>query len=152
MQPKIVKRDAFTVMGISTRSVPEETDYNDLWMNQYMLYHDQIQPFSTDNAYYGVSLETDEEGVIEYIAGMAVENVKDVPEGLVLRAVSAARDAVFECKVKTLGETWDYIFTQWLPASQYEYDRDVPSFEYYPPDTENDESPASIHIPIKDKG
>jgi len=62
MEPKIVKRDAFTVMGISKRSVPEETDYNDLWTNQYMSYHDQIQPFSTDEAYYGVSFETDEEG------------------------------------------------------------------------------------------
>ena len=47
---------------------------------------------------------------MDYLAGMAVEGVVDVPEGLTLREVPASRYAVFECTVKTISDTYDWIF------------------------------------------
>ena len=100
-----------------------------------MPHHNRIQPLSTDKAYYGVWFETEEEGLMDHIAGMAVEETEGLPESFVAREVPAATYAVFECSVGTIGKTWDEIYRQWLPSSEYEADLECASFEYYPPDT-----------------
>ena len=124
MGPKVVPREAFTVMGVSARCTPDTADVGAVGMDQLMSYHDCIQPLSTDKAYYGVWFETGEEGdLMAYFAGMAVPNVADVPESLVIREVPAAREAVCACPVKTSGESWEHSFEPWPPASPYEDDR-----------------------------
>jgi predicted transcriptional regulator YdeE len=121
MEPKIVDRGAFTVMGVLAHGAPDKMDFNDVWANRFMPHNDQVVPFSTDKAYYGLWFASDEkDGAPDYVAGMAVENVSSVPEGLVLRQVPAARYAMFECTMKTIGETYGYAYQRWLPASPYE--------------------------------
>jgi len=151
MEPKIISRDAFTVMGVQERFTPGNEDYDAIWMKRFMSYHDQVQPLSTDKAYYGVSFETGIADTWDYVAGMAVANVGKAPQGLVMREVPPAREAVFQCTVKTIGETFDYIFKEWLPASPYEHDPSSSVFEYYPPDTATSDSPVFLHIPIREK-
>lgn len=151
MEPEFQDRAAFRVMGILARVTPENEDFHDIWMNRFMARHDEIHPLSTDGAYYGVEFASDEQGAMDYLAGMAVGEVGSVPEGLVVRDVPAARDAVFECTVATIGQTFDAIFGRWLPDSPYEHDPGKPGFERYPPDTATGDSPVLIHVPIRPK-
>jgi len=54
VEPKILTRDAFKVMGVVVRCNPMSADHTGMWEKQYMPYHDQISPLSTDKAYYCV--------------------------------------------------------------------------------------------------
>ena len=152
MEPKIIERDGFAVSGTLNRISPEKEsieNYRMIW-ESFETYRAQVMPHSTDMAYYGVSFATGEEGVIDYIAGMAVEDNYDVSEGLSMRRIPAARYAVFECSVTDIGKTYNYIFREWLPKAPYEFNGSAPAFEMYPPESE-DQSRASIYIPIKEK-
>jgi len=81
---------------------------------------------------------------------MAVKDVTATPKDLVLREIPAAQYAVFECHVHKIGETYQFIFREWLPNSHYAFSELAPAFEQYPPEGD-DESPVLIHIPIVDK-
>lgn len=152
MNPKIIGRDAFVVLGTMTRITPADENsetYGLIWKN-FESYHDRIKPLSTDGAYYGVSFATGEEGGFDYVAGMAVADVDAPPEGLVLRHIPPVRYAVFECAVQSIGDTYRSIFSEWLPTSPYTLSSSAPSFELYPP-AEEEVSLVRIHIPIEDK-
>ena len=152
MEPQFTDRAAFRAMGVVTRGRPAEIDFEALWMDEFMPLHDRVQPLSTDHAYYGVGIESGEAGAMEYMAGMAVSEAAEVPEGLVAWEVGAARDAVFECTVGTISEAWAEIFGAWLPGSGYECDGSIASFEYYPPGTSQGDSPVFIHVPVREAG
>ncbi len=152
MEARISERGPFAVMGTLTHiSMADESAeaYGAIWKD-FESRHDEIKSLSTDKAYYGVSFATDEEGVVDYVAGMAVGEVRVVPKGLVIRPVSAARCAVFECHLQAIGKTYRYVFTEWLPGSPYEVDSAAPAYERYPP-AGDEGSPVRIYIPIRAK-
>ena len=151
MQPKIVQRDAFCVLGLQERFTPETEDFEGIWQ-RFMQYHDRIQPHSTDGAFYGVCFGTEDRKAMDYVAGMAVAPGTECPDGLVLREVPAARDAVFECTVATIRETYEHIHHAWIAGSPYVLDEPRQSFEHYPPDTDSGDSPVSIHVPVRAAG
>ena len=147
MEPKIGSRDAFTVMGVAAQGDPSSMDYDKLW-NQFMPYNEQVHEYSVEDAYYNVYFGTEKENVVEVIAGMSVADVEEVPEGLTVREVPAMNCAIFECKMKDIARTYEYIYDEWLPGSQYEHDA-KPDFEHFPPDAESDDSPVKIYVAIK---
>jgi len=152
MEPEIVNRDAFIVMGIVERVTPAEegtTTYERIW-RRFEGFHEQIKARSTDQAYYGISFVTEEEGVVDYVAGMAVGEAGIIPEDLVIREVPAARWAVFECPIEHIGETYRYIFGEWASKSPHAVDGSVPSLERYPPVGEEG-APIQLHIPVTEK-
>ena len=151
MKPEIISRSAFMVMGTLDRVTPADEDattYERIW-RRLEAYRDQIKSHSTDQAYYGVSFATDEEGVFDYVAGMAVGKVDAIPEDLVIREVPGAQYAVFECPVQRIGETYRSIFSEWLPHSTCELSGSSPAFERYPPIGE-EEAPMLIYISIRE--
>ncbi|OGO06296.1 MAG: hypothetical protein A2Y73_00825 [Chloroflexi bacterium RBG_13_56_8] len=152
MEPQIVDRDAFTFLGVLVRGNPMEADYSDIWERQFMPYYDRIAPSSINKAYYCVYFETGEENLADIMAAMAVGDVASVPEGLQVRVTPATRYAVFECTMPTIGKTWQRIFGDWLPNSQYTHNVSMPSFEYFPPDAEQQgEFPVRIYVPVREK-
>jgi AraC family transcriptional regulator len=154
MDGKIVTREAFTVLGLQERFASGTEDFAGIW-NRFMSYHAPISALSTDGAYYGVSFAPDDEQAgeaIDYVAGMSVGEVDDIPEGLVLREVPSAHYAAFECTVETIHQTYEHIFERWVPASEYEADRPLPHFEHYPPATARPDSPVLIYIRVREKG
>ena len=151
MEPTFVDREAFTVMGLQERFTPDTEDFEGIW-KRFMAFHDQIQPHSTDQAYYGVCFSVaGGERRKDYVAGMAVPPGTACPEGLVIREVPAARDAVFECTVATIRNTYDHIFKEWLPAAPADHHPTMPGFERYPPGTDSGDSPVRIHVPVQAK-
>ncbi len=137
-----------TLARISTEDESVET-YGKIWRD-FESHHDELRPLSTDQAYYGVSFSTGEEGVIDYVAGMAVRGVDLVPKPLVVREVPAARFAVFECPLQAIGDTYRYAFAEWLPGSPYAVDGSAAAYERYPPEVDVN-APVLIHIPIREK-
>ncbi len=58
---------------------------------------------------------------LQYIAAVAVDSVSDVPDGMVAQTIKAGTFAVFKHigPIRTLGETCDEIYRQWLPQSDF---------------------------------
>ena len=147
--PKIVEKDAFNIIGITTHGKPGGFNYEEIW-NQFMSqYFGKVKQFSVDKAYYSVYFGEQGTEEVDLVAGMAVAHVGDVPDGLVLREISSARYAVFECQVDTISQTWNYIYREWLAASEYKHDDKCYDFEYFPTDSSESGSPVYIYVPIK---
>jgi predicted transcriptional regulator YdeE len=150
MEIEIVHREAFDVLGVQERVIPAEADWGAIW-GHFMAYHDMIRAAAVDKGYYGVFFATGQEGVADFVACMAVQGVSEAPEGLVLRHVPAQRYAAFHCVMRDPGVTWNYAYSEWLPASEYEVAQPHADFEYYPPGSESDDSPVVVYIPIREK-
>jgi predicted transcriptional regulator YdeE len=150
MEPKIVTKDAFTVMGVVGHFASAGENFGPLW-NEYMKHHDQIASLSAEQGYYGVYLGADHSQPIDYIASMAVRTGANAPEGVEVRVVPAAQYAVFECAFSEIGRTYGYIWDERLPSSAYEQDKAKLGFDYFAPDTTSGDSPMAIYFPIVEK-
>ncbi len=147
MEPQIVEKETFSVMGVQSASPFETDDFGPIW-EEYMAHHGKVEPYSTDGAHYGVTFPGDEEGGLEYLAGMAVEGVEGAPEGLVLREVQGGRYAVFGCTVEAIHDTYEHIFHEWEPPAGYEVDSSRVGFERYRHDAAEGEPSVSVYVPI----
>jgi predicted transcriptional regulator YdeE len=149
MDPRLVERPAFTVIGYLDRNRPEEADWEAIWSQGFGPQQEMLSRFSPDGAYYGLSYPTEEEGVFDYVAGMAVSEVPDdLPDGLVVREIPAARYATVECDLTEIGATLNALFFEWLPGSPYEYDMRVPTFEWYPPEMGQGDTRVTLYMPV----
>ncbi len=150
MEPRFVDLDAFWVMGVQVHAMPDEVDFAAFWDEQFMPHLDALQALSTDEACYGVWFPHSEDGIPDYVAGMAVPEGSPVVEGLVARQVPASRYAVFDCSLEGIGRTYGHVYNTWLPESDYEFPEGCADFEYYPPEGVEEASPA-VYIPIRVK-
>lgn len=152
MEPRIVDQGTFTLLGLQERVFHDKEDFEGIWKRS-MEYHDQVQALSTDGAYHGANYVVTEGEQMDYLAGMAVTGVQQVPEGLTLREVPGSRYAVFECTVETISDSCDWIFDKWLPTGTYGrpgQGSTKADFERYPPATDSGDSPVLIHIALED--
>jgi predicted transcriptional regulator YdeE len=153
MEPTICEREAFTVMGTSTRmSTNEESGdkYAKIW-SEFERYNEQLKKISTNQKYYGLSFITKQQDLMDYITGMAVpDGTAPTSEALVVRTIPTAQYAVFKCPIEKIGQTYRYIFGKWLPNSPYKPNPIAPSFEEYPPEGQ-EKLPVCIHIPVTKK-
>jgi AraC family transcriptional regulator len=150
--PDIVRREGFRVMGTVARRQPgtERPEmFTAIW-KEFETHHEQIRLHSVDSKYYGVSFGAGQDVSFEYLAGMAVGRVMEIPVGVQVREVPAATYAVFACVVQTIGWTYAYIFGEWRPTSGYELDPTKFAFEQYPPAAETN-APVLVHIPIREQ-
>jgi predicted transcriptional regulator YdeE len=149
MNAEIVNRSDARVLGIAARINPSEADYDDLWHRRFDPREPEVNPLAIDPGYVGVYYYgTGEPGMMDFVAGMIVGDVAEVPEGLVLRALPGGTYAAFSCTLRTLSETWRAIYAEWLPASGYAEDESRPGIEYFPPGTAGSDEPATIYVPI----
>lgn len=156
MEPKIINKPGFTLVGLRYYGKNENQEIHELW-NQFNRRMAQIGSVkhATNEACIGLCLTLDEdpmEGAFEYIAGLPVSEVENLPEGFVVRQVPEHTYAVFPHKgdLQSLGKTYEYIYETWLPQSGYDLAEKL-DFEYYNEDFK-DFAPDSvfyIYIPIK---
>jgi predicted transcriptional regulator YdeE len=150
MEPKIVSREAFQVMGVVGHFSSAGQNFGPLW-DDYMTFHDQIEPLSAGVGHYGVYLGADHSKPLDYLAGMAVQGAQDAPEGVEVREVPAALYALFECSFQDIGPTYGYIWNEWLQSSSYEQDPAKLGFDYFPPSMAEGDSRMEIWFPIRRK-
>ena len=150
MEPKIVSRPAFTVVGMKYRGKNENNEVPQLW-GKFWPRNNEIQHKVNPQMTYGVlGNKDDNTGEFDYVAGFEVDSMADIPEGMVSWEVPEQTYAVFTCTLPTLMETFQYIFKTWLLRSAYEF-ADGPEFELYDEnfDPEDENSEVYVYIPVK---
>jgi AraC family transcriptional regulator len=129
MEPKIVTKPAFTVVGMKYLGKNETNEIPQLW-EKFMPREGEIKqranPFG-----YGVMDNFDEKtGDFDYLAGIEVKDISDIPEGMESWQVPEQTYAVFGCNLKNIKQAFKQIYHQWLPKSGYQRAQG-PEFEFY---------------------
>lgn len=150
MQPQIVTKPAFTVVGLRIHTKPMTAEIPNLW-GQFGPRMDEVQHLAEPGASYGLMDNFDQKlSELDYMAGESVVQADDLPAGMTRWDVPANTYAVFEATLPTMGETYGYIYNTWLPTSGYQHAAG-PYFERYGESFEPDDptSKVAIYIPVK---
>jgi predicted transcriptional regulator YdeE/DNA-binding transcriptional MerR regulator len=156
MEPKIITKPAFTLMGLRYFGKNEKGEIAETWdaFNQRVAALGGL-PHETGDAAIGLCITPEDapsDGAFEYVAGFPVSKVEEIPGGFVLREVPEHTYAVFAHRgdLASLGKTYEYIYEVWLPQSGYTLAAKI-DFEYYDQDFK-DFAPDSvfyIYLPIE---
>lgn len=100
---------------------------------------------------YGVCIHPEAmmaEGKMDYMIAFDYDGHSQIDEDMELFTVPAATYAVFRAAMDggaadDITNVWGYVYSEWLPNSEYVYDGDKPDFEIYPCGEE-----CFIHIPV----
>lgn len=159
MEPKIIEKGPIRLAGIVAQASPDQVDFEAVWKTGFQQYLPHIRPYSVDKAFYGAWFNTSQGWVtaaekdrMEYLVGMAVEDMPEPPGGdVVVREIPPAKYAVFACKAAAVSQTYGQVLLHWLPTSDYTYDHAAADFEFYPRKTSRENSPAFVYVPIKER-
>jgi len=155
LEPKIVLKDAFTVVGLEVITTQEDNNTNFSIPKLWSRFIPRAQEIKSRAAAASLGLcisEGFDDCKFAYLACVEVSNADSIPEGMVARSVPASKYLVFTHKgsVDELGKTYDFIYGTYIPNSTYEIASMV-DFELYD-ERFNPNSPDSeldIYIPIK---
>ena len=146
MEPEIVTLPAFTAVGLKYLGKNENNEIPQLWreINPRI---DEIK--HKTGAAYGVCGDMEENGQFHYLAGFGVSEAADLPPAMERWDVPEQKYAVFPCTIKTIQQTYQYIFDTWFPQSGFAKG-EGPDFEFYE-ETFNPETGEgmAIYMPIK---
>ena len=149
MQPQIVTKPAFTVVGLRIRTKPMTAEIPQLW-GQFGPRMDEVPHLAEPGVSYGLMETLDPEmSQLDYMAGESVTKADDLPTGMTSWTVPANTYAVFETTLPAIGDTFGYIYNTWLPTAGYQQVA-APYFERYSETFEPDDPTAtiSIYIPV----
>ena len=157
MEPRIVTKPAFTVVGLPftgfISSAPYEggnegNEIGKVW-DQFNTRYGEIKNICGPG--YGLCFGMPNEREPWYIAGAEVSQVEDLPSGMMSMTVPAQKYAVFPCTLGTIGATYRRITEEWQPQTGHAH-ADAPDFECYeegPGPGDPREMKLSIYWPIK---
>lgn len=132
MELKLVTRPAFTVVGMLYVGKNQNNEIPEMWVKFNKRGNELV---CTGDAAYGVCqwVNDGSDGIFEYLAGYEVDPNDPIPEGMTARTVPANTWAVFEHRgaADTLGDTYNRIFQEILPASNYRQTEDGRDMEVY---------------------
>ena len=148
MEPKIVSKPAFTVVGMQVRGKNENGEIPQMW-GAFMPRAVEIRHKANPDVCYGVCGNMDASGEFDYLAGFEVSSAADIPEGMASWALPESKYAVFTCTLPTIGQAFEYAHKTWLPQSGYQ-PAPSPEFELYDDcfNPQDESSELYIYIPI----
>ena len=125
MEPRLVSREAFTVVGLKCRTRMQDNVIPQLW-DDFNKVCAGIPHTVTDRTAYGICYfeEGDDPAgaSFSYLAGVEVDNADDIPAGMEALVIPAQDYAVFEHRgaLDGLHQTYRKIYSEWLPANSLE--------------------------------
>lgn len=148
MEGKIITIEGFKAVGLTYFGKNENGEIPNLWQVLNTRYKD-IKHTSQSRLCYGICNGMDEEGRLNYSAVVEVDSFEDIPEGMESKVVPEGKYLVYTYSgaIKDLGDFYCNIFSNWLPASNYEMDC-RPQLELYD-NRYMDNGEFDIYIPIK---
>ncbi len=149
LEPRIVDRESFTVIGVGATGQLGEFNYGEIWEKQYMPMDALLKSYSIDGGCYGLTFSEGDHLV--YLAGVAVAKLPVLPAGTREFVIPAAKYAVFECLMSTMTATVQEVYGQWFYKSEFELDNRAVGFEYYLPYNGVGEMQMEIYVPVKPK-
>ncbi|MBA4364648.1 MAG: AraC family transcriptional regulator [Coprothermobacter sp.] len=154
MEPSIVRKAAFTVVGMEYHGRNENNEIPAPWQS-FMPHMREISGQAHPHESFGLCIgdvDYKQTGVFRYVAGQQVTEAAAVPEGMIAVTVPEATYVVFTHRgtLETLRQTYDYIYGTWLPTSSREL-ADTPDFELYDDrfDAASPSSEMDIYVPLK---
>lgn len=156
MEPEIVIKDAFKVVGTSCNASENMKEKIDRLWRTFEPRIEEVKARAPGVNYFGIGeMGCGEEKDFIYMAGVKVTDFKDIPEGMEAREVPSQQYAHFTHKGlgSTVPKFFDYIYGTWLPGSNYEVVGNT-FFEYYDERATCPDDPENImqfYIPIKPK-
>lgn len=149
MEPRIVERDPFSVVGMHYRGNPQEGELPRLWQ-AFGPREQEIKGILNQHVTYGLSAFLDEDtGEFDCLAGLEAESGHELPEGMVAWDMPGGTYAVFPCTLATIAQTFGHAYSTWLPSSGY-VRGDGPDFEAYEMFEGNDSDETfDLYIPIR---
>jgi predicted transcriptional regulator YdeE/DNA-binding transcriptional MerR regulator len=158
MEPTIVNKPAFTVVGLPFKGLVSSAPYEDgqgnneigaLW-DQFNRRAGEIKDVS--GPAYGLCFGMPNKDEPWYLAGLEVSGEGQAPEGMMRITVPPQKYAVFPCTLGTLGATYRYITEEWQPRTSHEH-AEAPDFELYDEEFDPKSDPQNgkmyVYWPIK---
>lgn len=152
MEPRIVDRAAFVVVGLRIVTRPMSPEIPALWP-RFMARAHEIGGVLESRVTYGV-MQMDDGGGLVYLAGMSVADAAaPVPDGMSAIALPAATYAAFAFPFTEIAAAFDAIFGTWLPTSG-RAQAASPMFERYGEafDPAVPSSPMEVFVPVRARG
>lgn len=163
MEPKIVTKVSFKVMGMERKFTLNNNIIPQLWMD-FMSRLQEIKNKVNPDIAYGICESGNVDVTIENMSRdtefnevvcFEVSDFDDVPDGMVTRTIPDHKYAMFTHKgeLSNLPQTYNYIYSEWFPKSGYDV-ADKFEFELYDKrfDLEDQKnSEFDIYLPIKEK-
>ena len=156
MNVLITKREPLKVVGMQIRTTLAENRIQDLW-SEFIKRMSELDEVAVPECSLGICTFVDnnqDDDAFEYMAVRVVKNDSLIPGGMTFRLLPEQEVAVFthQGSLDNLSETYDYIYNEWLPDSDYEI-ADADEIEWYDSrfNFGQENSQMDIHIPIKSK-
>ncbi|AZD56469.1 Transcriptional regulator, AraC family [Pseudomonas chlororaphis subsp. aurantiaca] len=151
--PRFEKGRFLLIAGLGGHFTPETMQrILELW--ERFIPHLGKVPGQVGEVTYGLCCNPDGKGGFEYIAGVEISKLDDLPELYRWIEVPPQQYAVFEHQgpLASLPQTFQYIWKTWLPQSGREA-ADAPEFERYSADFNPDtgQGVLEIWLPIKEQ-
>jgi predicted transcriptional regulator YdeE len=147
MEPKIVKKEAFAVIGMPYLGKNEHGEIGELWAH-FGPRMGEIQDLLPGESFGVCDMTPD--GLIDYVAAMPVGQAEAVPDGMTARTIPANTYAVLPCKgLSQIGPTYQAIM-EWMQANGKQRAAG-PDFELYNEEFDPDrpmETTLYIYYPI----
>lgn len=170
MNPIIKKQPCFKVAGYGIKTNVTDSNYTkdiaSFWSNyegenlECKMYQILNPP---NHGEVGLCVPSSDNGNVSYLLGVIVDDFTKIQEDMLTIEVPEAEYAIFttppvDCTTdpeqkefaNVIKNTWKYIFEEWFPGSDYEYDESKLDFEFYDerchhrPDTV-----MEIYVPVK---
>jgi AraC family transcriptional regulator len=146
MEPKMVKKESVKLAGFALRTRTTDGENNreipkfwQAYMTDGRMEKLHGESFLKSHAEYGAGFcENPENGEMVYVIGVETKDGHSIPDGYHTCTIPTALYAVFTTPpadesnfVSAIQGTWNYIYSEWLPNSGYEFDSNSVDFELY---------------------
>ncbi|MGE5591523.1 MAG: AraC family transcriptional regulator [Bacillota bacterium] len=154
MEPRIVEKDAFAIMGMVYFGENRNGEITQLW-TEFNRRFEKVPHRLSEGAYGFCFMDEKTNPNFWYICAAPISRIGEIPMEMVAKTVPAHTYAVFTHRgpIATLHDTYAQAYGTWLPNSGYEPAATF-DFEYYDDRFTGVDDPASeldIYIPIKRK-
>ncbi|MBX7044757.1 MAG: GyrI-like domain-containing protein [Ignavibacteria bacterium] len=152
MEAAYKERKGFKVAGLKYVGKNPQPDIANLW-DKFVPRMNEPQNRINENESYGVCYDMDAEGNIYYIAGVAVSDFDNLPEGFDIVEIPDNKYAVFTHKgsIANFSQTVAYVYGEWVknPANKKKFD--APDFEVYDERFKGDadDSECDLYVAVK---
>jgi Uncharacterized protein conserved in bacteria len=131
MKPDIIEKPDFLVVGVRTLWDLSSTSVENLWATKVLPRKKEIKAApGTESAAFGVfgAIPGSPRQVFEYVAGMMVLTLEDIPEGMVSWEIPGGMYASTTVQgLAAVYPAYRELVDKWLPTSGYEF-IDGPAF------------------------
>ncbi len=158
MQPKIIEKNRFTVIGMDTLTTTEDNEdhkvVQELW-DEFRPRIDEVKNKKNPTRMVGIYKQRKNyPNRFAYIASVEVSTLSDIPKGMIPKIINGSKYAIFtyQGELCDIDKTYDYIYDEWLPESDFDENKNGDNLEIFNINfPEENNSDVDIYIAIKDQ-